>query len=219
MTSPVLVIGNKNYSSWSLRAWLALRKSGVVFEERLLPLDTAAFEDQIADYSPTRKVPVLWDEALCVCDSLAIAEYANERWADGALWPEGMALRAQARSLSAEMHSGFPCLRARLPMNCRAGEREVAIDAELELEINRIVSIWHDCRESAGDSGPWLYGTFSIADAMFAPVALRFATYGIKLPAFAHSYQQTVLQDHDVAQWIDAAREEVEVVDADEAGV
>jgi glutathione S-transferase len=219
MKPPVLVIGNKNYSSWSLRAWLVLRKAGVVFEERRLPLDTALFEDEIADYSPSRRVPVLWDGALCVWDSLAIVEYVNERWAEGKLWPAEPALRAQARAISAEMHAGFPLLREHLPMNCRASDRFVAIDDGLEAKINRLLSIWRDCRESAADGGPWLYGKFTIADAMFAPVALRFSTYDIELPAFAHNYVETVLHDSDVAQWIAAAREETEVVEADEAGV
>jgi glutathione S-transferase len=218
MSQPVLVIGNKNYSSWSLRAWLVMRKTGVVFEERRLPLDTVVFADEIADYSPTSKVPVLWDEALCIWDSLAIAEYANERWANGKLWPQQPAARAQARAISAEMHAGFPLMRARLPMNCRALDRRVEIDAGLEAEISRILSIWRACREGAGDSGPWLYGEFSIADAMYAPVALRFHTYGIDMPAAARDFVETIMQDTDVAQWMLAAAEEIEVVEADEAG-
>lgn len=218
MNQPVLVIGNKNYSSWSLRAWLVMRKTGVAFEERRLPLDTVVFADEIADYSPTSKVPVLWDEALCIWDSLAIAEYANERWADGRLWPQARAARAQARAISAEMHAGFPLMRARLPMNCRASDRQVAIDSGLEAEISRILSIWHECRHSAGDSGPWLYGEFSIADAMFAPVALRFHTYGIELPAVSRDFVATVMGDTDVSEWVLAAAEETEVVEAGEAG-
>jgi glutathione S-transferase len=218
MSQAVLVIGNKNYSSWSLRAWLVMRKTQVAFQERRLPLDTVVFADEIGDYSPTSKVPVLWDEALCIWDSLAIAEYANERWAEGKLWPQQRGERAQARAISAEMHAGFPLLRARMPMNCRARERQVTIDAGLELEISRILSIWHECRQNAGDSGPWLYGEFSIADAMFAPVALRFHTYGIDMPAVARDFVETIMQDTDVAQWMLAAAEEIEVVEADEAG-
>ncbi len=219
MKQPRLVIGNKNYSSWSLRGWLAMRKAGVEFDEQLLPLDTETFAQQIGDLSPSRTVPALWDDSICIWGSLAIAEYANERWAGAELWPADMATRARARAISAEMLAGFPALRAHLPMNCRASGRRVSIDDKLAADIARVVAIWLECRENAGDAGPWLYGKFSIADAMYAPVALRFITYDIEVPALAASYIETVLQDADVADWMAAARQETAIVEADEAGV
>lgn len=218
MDKVTLVIGNKNYSSWSLRAWLALRKAGVEFAERRLPLDTEQFAEDIGDYSPSAKVPALQDGSHSVWDSLAICEYINERWANGELWPPQLQQRARARAVSAEMHAGFPALRQQMPMNCRANDRRVPVDAELERDISRIMGIWRECREEAGAPGPWLFGSFSIADAMYVPVALRFHTYGLEMPDVVHNYVETVLQDYDVSEWIIAAREEVEVVEADEAG-
>jgi len=218
MSKPVIVIGNKNYSSWSLRAWIALRKSGADFDERRLPLDTVQFEEEIADFSPTRKVPVLWDQAICIWDSLAICEYVNERWASGSLWPADLAQRARARAISAEMHSGFSALRNQMPMNCRATGRAVPLNEALQGDINRIVSLWRECLEESTGDGDWLFGGFSIADAMYAPVALRFHTYGVELPDIVQRYVQTVLQDSDIRDWMEAAGNEVEVVEADEAG-
>ena len=219
MGEVTLVIGNKNYSSWSLRAWLALRKADVEFEERRLPLDTQQFAEDIGDYSPSAKVPALRDGSHSVWDSLAICEYINERWAKGELWPQQLQQRAWARAISAEMHAGFPALRQQMPMNCRASDRRVPVDAELERDISRIMDIWRECREAAADSGPWLFGSFSIADAMYAPVALRFHTYGIEMPNVVRHYLETVLQDGDISEWIAAAREEVEIVEAGEAGI
>lgn len=219
MSDVVLVIGNKNYSSWSLRAWLALRKAGVEFEELRLPLDTPEFAREIVALSPSGRVPVLRHQGLCVWDSLAIAEYVNDAWAEGALWPQHLQARARARAVSAEMHSGFASLRQRIPMNCRATGRSVTMDAALQRDIDRVLDIWRECREQAADKGPWLFGSFSIADAMYAPVALRFITYGIDLPDTAADYVATVVQDADVSLWLDDARNEVEVVEADEAGI
>lgn len=219
MDKVTLVIGNKNYSSWSLRAWLALRKVGVEFEERRLPLDTRQFAEDIGDFSPSAKVPALHDGSLCVWDSLAICEYINERWANGELWPQQQGQRARARAISAEMHAGFPALRQQMPMNCRASDRKVPIDTELERDITRITSIWSECSEESGSAGSWLFGDFSIADAMYAPVALRFLTYGIDMPDIVYNYVETVRHDGDVSEWIRAACEEVEVVEADEAGI
>lgn len=219
MDKVTLVIGNKNYSSWSLRAWLALRKAGVEFAERRLPLDTEQFAEDIGDYSPSAKVPALRDGPHTVWDSLAICEYINERWANGELWPQQLHRRARARAIGAEMHAGFPALRQQMPMNCRASDRRVLMNAELERDISRIMDIWRERREEAGGSGPWLFGSFSIADAMYAPVALRFHTYGIEMPDVVHNYVETVLQDCDVGEWIVAAREEEEIVEAGEVGI
>jgi glutathione S-transferase len=218
MSSPLLVIGNKNYSSWSLRAWLAMRKSGVVFEERRLPLDTPAFEDQIGGLSPTRRVPVLWDGELCVWDSLAICEYANERWAGGALLPADAALRANVRSYCAEMHAGFPELRARMPMNCRAGNRKVPVDDALTADIARVLQIWADARERRVSDGAWLLGEFSLLDAMYVPVALRFRTYDVAVPEPLGEFLAVLESDPDILAWLADALAETEVVEADEAG-
>lgn len=219
MTAPILVMGNKNYSSWSLRAWLGLRKAGVEFEERLLPLDTPQFYEQIKRLSPAGLVPALRDQDLCVWDSLAILEYVNERWAEHRLLPADASKRALARSVSAEMHSGFALLRQTMPMNCRAIGRRVESNLALEAEIKRVVEIWEDCRALANGEGDWLLGDFSIADAMFVPVALRFNTYGVALGGQAALYLQAVLQDPDVIDWMAAASAEEAVVTADEAGV
>jgi len=212
MKTPILIIGNKNYSSWSLRGWLALRKAGVDFREHRLCLDTPEFTAQIGNYSPARRVPVLHDGELRVWDSLAIAEYANEKWADGRLWPTAVDDRGYARALAAEMHSGFPVLRAALPMDIRATGLQVAIDPALQLEIDRILSIWCECRSRYGAAGPWLFGSFSITDALFAPVVFRFLSYDVTLPQPAADYVRTVGQDHDIREWVEAAKAEKEVL-------
>lgn len=218
MTLPLLVIGNKNYSSWSLRAWLAMRKAGVAFEERRLPLDTPTFAAEIGSLSPSRRVPALWDGDLCIWDSLAIGEYVNERWADGGLLPADPARRALARSLCAEMHAGFPALRAAMPMNCRATGRQVAMTAELGADIDRILTLWSQARDSGAGAGPWLMGDFSLVDAMYVPVAFRFRTYGVAVTDTARAYMDALEEDADIRAWVDAALAETEVVEADEAG-
>jgi len=215
---PTLVIGNKNYSSWSLRAWLGLRKSGAPFEEKRIAFGSEEFTERISDYSPTRRVPVLHHDGSLVWDSLSICEYVNEAFTAGRLWPDDLLQRAEARSISAEMHAGFELLRERMPMNCRARGRKVAVDNALAAEIARIESIWDGCRASNAAGGPWLYGRFSIADAMFAPVALRFASYGVSLDGAAQTYSEFVLADPDLGDWIRAAELETEVVEADEVG-
>lgn len=217
MSQPLLVIGNKNYSSWSLRGWLALRKAGVDFEEKRLAMDTPEFHREIGALSPSRRVPALHDGDLCIWDSLAIGEYANERWALGSLLPAQPEERALARSFMAEMHAGFSALRSRMPMNCRAEGRQVDIDEDLEADIDRVCAIWSECLARSG--GPWLFGEFSLADAAYAPVALRFFNYGVEGPPPVQAYVATVLSDPDVAAWMEAGKSETEVIEADEAGV
>lgn len=217
-TCPTLVIGNKNYSSWSLRPWLALRKASVPIEEKYLPLDTEEFEREIDNWSPTRRVPVLIDGDRVVWDSLAICEYVNEVFAEGALWPRNLAQRAWARSVCAEMHSGFNALRSQMPMNVRAIGRKVPMTAELEADIQRINDLWCECRNAHQAAGPWLFGEFSIADAMFAPVVFRFRTYDVTLHKLAQQYADHVLANEDVCLWAQAATEEVEIVEAGEVG-
>ncbi|MDA8752746.1 glutathione S-transferase family protein [Halieaceae bacterium] len=213
-----LVIGNRNYSSWSLRAWLALQKSGVSFETVLLPLDTTEFAEQIGQYSPSGRVPVLWHGEHCIWDSLAIGEYVNEQLAQGRLWPQAPASRALGRSMSAEMHSSFPHLRNAMPMNIRARDRLVPMERGLKRDIERIWTLWDDALSRNRDTGPWLLGNYSLADAMFAPVVFRFQTYGVEVPDTLRPYCQQVVNDADLAPWIAAALEETWIVAADEAG-
>lgn len=211
-----LVIGNKNYSSWSLRAWLLLAEAGIEFEEIRLPLDTPEFPDSIRRYSPAGCVPVLLMDGTPVWDSLAIAETIAERWPACSLWPADPEQRAHARAISAEMHSGFPLLRRHLPMNCRAMGRRVALPDPLAAEIDRVFAIWSDCHQRYG--GGWLFGKFSVADAMYAPVALRFRTYGINLPDSAMSYPTRLLKSEAMQNWLVAAESETEVLLNDETG-
>lgn len=213
-----LVIGNRNYSSWSLRGWLALRKGGAEFAVVRLALDAPEFARDIGRLSPSRRVPVLHHAGRCVWESLAIAEYANETFAAGALWPDEAGARAHARAASCEMHAGFAALRAELPMNCRATDRRVTGSAALARDIERIRGLWRECRRRFGAAGPWLYGRWSIADAMYAPVASRFLTYGIEMDGPEAKYLATALADADLQAWIAAAAQESEVIASEEAG-
>lgn len=178
-----LVIGNKNYSSWSLRPWLLLSVHGLPFKEVRVPLEQENTSVGIAQHTEAGKVPVLKDGDLSTWDSLAICEYISEQYLGGGGWPSSVRARAEARSCSAEMHSGFPDIRGQLPMNCRAIGRKVPFNATLEREVARIDRIWSQCRETYSSAGPWLFGEFSIADCMFAPVASRFRTYGVNVSA------------------------------------
>ena len=215
---PTLIIGNKNYSSWSLRPWLLLSEAGIDFEEIRVPLDTPEFAATIAKYSPAKRVPVLVLDGHSIWDSLAIAETVAERWPEKNLWPKDADARAHARSISAEMHSGFPFMRDTMPMNCRAMGRKVALADELTREIDRIIAIWSAChRQYKGDNG-WLFGDFGVADAMFAPVVLRFRTYGINLPESAGYYPQRLLESDAMQEWLAAAETETEVIEREEIG-
>lgn len=213
-----LVIGNKNYSSWSLRPWLLLRHHGVAFNELRLPLDTPQFHDQVARWSPSRRVPTLHDGALVVWDSLAICEYANERWLDGKGWPADIALRAVARSAAAEMHSGFGALRGQLPMNVRRQPRLPHWDDSANADILRVQQLWQELRARAGNAGQFLCGEdFGIVDAMFAPVCVRFRGYGVPLDVTATAYSRAIFALPAMREWEAAALAETERVGADEA--
>lgn len=218
MNELTLVIGTRNYSSWSLRAWLLLRQLGLEFTEHAIPLDTPEFESEIGKFSPTRRVPVLVHGDLMVWDSMAICEYASEL-AGGRGWPAAPRVRAISRSVAAEMHSGFTELRTACPMNARATGRRVPMTPALAADLRRIDAIWSGCRRDHGDAGPWLFGPFSIADAMFAPVALRVRTYGLPLSSLATLYLDTVLADAHVAEWVAGACRETQVIPYEEAGV
>jgi glutathione S-transferase len=206
MSPLTLHIGNRNYSSWSLRPWLAFRHLGLDFDTRVLPLDTLRFRQDIAALDVAGRVPVLVHGEVRIWDSLAICEYGNEL-AGGRGWPAAPELRAVARSVSAEMHSGFHALRSQMPMNVRA-RRRVPMTPALAADIARIETSWTRARQRHAASGPWLFGSYSIADAMYAPVVLRFATYGVALGAAAATYRDTVLADPLLGEWIAAAREE-----------
>jgi glutathione S-transferase len=216
MAPLTLVIGNKNYSSWSLRAWLFMKHVGVEFQEILVALDTSDTRDQLDRYGPSGRVPVLRQGKLCVWDSLAICEYIVELSGKG--WPKLREARAVARSVCAEMHSGFTTLRSLWPMNARARNRRTAVTAALEADVERIDEIWNDCRVRFGKDGPWLFGDYSVADAMYAPVVLRFNTYGAHVSQTARWYMATVLEDAALQEWLQAAKQEPWTIATDEVG-
>jgi glutathione S-transferase len=218
MSQRILLLGNKNYSSWSLRAWFFLRVHQVPFQEERVALFTDDWRRRISDLSPSGKVPVLREGDVRVWDSLAICEHVSER--DGLPgWPSDWRARAVARSIVAEMHSGFAALRQQLPMNCRAEGRRIDPDEAASRDIQRIQTIWRECRERfAGAEGPWLFGDFTIADTFYAPVASRFRTYGVALDPTSAAYCDTVLGSDEYSEWAAAAREEPEIIDEDEAG-
>lgn len=209
-----LVIANRNYSSWSLRAWLYLSESRIPFEEIRIPLFTGDWEQSVAQYSPAGRVPVLLDGDIAVWDSMAIMEYLRERHPQALGWPEEQGARAHARSISAEMHSGFIALRDELPQNLRA-RRPLMTDqlsATCQRQVARVDEIWSDCRDRYEKAGPWLFGDLSIADVMFAPVALRFVTYSIPVSRRSREFVDAVLGLDSVGQWVVAAERETEAL-------
>lgn len=216
MSIPTLVIGNKNYSSWSMRPWLLMRVIGVDFEEQRIALDTDEFRERIGRLSPSRRVPVLHHDGLVVWDSLAIAEYVAETWPQKQAWPAERAARAEARSASAEMHSGFQSLRAELPMDCRRSEPRSfdSLAPGTQRDIERILAMWRACRARFADAGPWLCGTFSAADAMYAPVVLRFRSYGVPVGEVEQAWMNELLALPATRQWLEAASAEREVLAA-----
>jgi glutathione S-transferase len=209
-----LVIGNRNYSSWSLRAWFFLTESGVSFEEIRIPLFTETWSAQITAYPSAGRVPVLLDDDITVWDTTAIIEYVRERHPTTTGWPESARIRAHAQSVSAEMHSGFLAVRDELPQNIRARNKLELnqLSAACRNQIDRIDEIWTDCRRRYGESGEWLFGEFSIADVIFAPVALRFVTYSIPVSDKAREFVDAVQGSESVQQWIKAARREPESI-------
>ena len=211
-----LVIGNKNYSSWSMRPWVLLRQAAIPFEEIQLQFDNDVRVIGIEKYSAAGKVPVLIIDGEPVWDSLAIAETVAEMHPDKHLWPEDPAARRVARSACAEMHSGFQALRGKMPMNIRGRYPGKGLTPESQKDIDRVVALWTQCRERFGGAGSLLFGRFSIADAFYAPVVMRFQTYGVKLPRVAQEYCEAVTALSAVRAWIDAARRETQFVAADE---
>jgi glutathione S-transferase len=207
-TLPLLVIGDKNLSSWSLRPWLLLRQFNVAFEEARLSLDTPEFYERIHRYSPSGRVPVLNHDELVVWDSLAICEYVNETFLDGAGWPRDRAARARARSVSAEMHSGFGDMRRFMPVNCRKRVLHFTPPPEALRDVERVTELWRECRGRSAGQGPFLFGEFSIADAMFAPVVSRFVTYGVKVGPVERDWMDAMLALPALQEWLKAAEAE-----------
>lgn len=203
-----LVIGNKNLSSWSLRPWLMLKHLGLAFEEVGLTLDTPQFKPAIARYCAAGRVPVLLDGEITVWDSLAIIEYVSEK-CQGKGWPADRVQRAHARSISAEMHSGFAALRECWPMKAAEQDKGRPLTPTAANDVKRIEQIWLDCREHYKSRGPWLFGEYSSADAMYAPIALRFNTYGAALSAVADAYVQQTLGDTHLRYWVAQAKKEL----------
>ena len=207
-----LIIGNKAYSSWSLRPWLVMRHAGIEFTEVRLPLYTTSWNETIGKYSPTGKVPVLVDGSVTVWESLAICEYLADKFPDRGLWPTASETRAVARAISAEMHSGFVGLRTEMPMNMRRRIPDKIRTSAVTAEIGRVVSIWNDIRSRFGDGGPYLFGDFSIADAMYAPIVSRFTTYAVELDGTAARYAETILKLPALRDWYAEAQLETEVI-------
>jgi glutathione S-transferase len=212
----VLAIGNRNYSSWSLRAWLALKFAGLVFEEVLVRLDEADRRPKILAHSPSGRVPVLKHGDLVIPETLAIIEYAAELRPEAGLWPSDRAARATARSVAAEMHAGFASLRQHMPMNLRRSAPGRGHGAGVDADIARITEIFRDCRARFAAGGPFLFGRIGAADAMFAPVLTRFRTYGVRPDPVSQAYLEAVLERPEFLEWERAARAETWLIAEDE---
>jgi glutathione S-transferase len=200
-----LTIGNKNYSSWSFRPWLALRGAGIPFEETVIPLYVPGSKEQMLARSPAGKVPILQDGDVTVWESLAILEYAAGKFPDAGLWPGDPAARAHARAIASEMHAGFAPLRSRCPMNMHRTVKKLELGAETAANVARIDAMWSDCRARFGGGGPFLFGPFSAADAMYAPVVSRFHTYDVEVGAASMAYMQVMMALPAWQEWQAAA--------------
>jgi glutathione S-transferase len=215
----ILVIGNKNYSSWSMRPWVLLRQAGIGFEEKQLKFgddEGRLTVPGIERYSAARKVPVLVVDGEPVWDSAAICETVAEMFPEKRLWPDDPRARRMARSACAEMHSGFQALRGKMPMNIARRYPGKGLTPESRRDIERMVALWGECRDRFGSAGPLLFGRFSVADAYFAPVVMRFETYAVELPPAARAYCEAVRSLDAVREWMDGARRETEFVPEDE---
>ena len=207
-----LIIGNKNYSSWSLRGWLAAKQSGLHFEEITIPLYGEGWDQQkreIGEIAPSQgKVPVLWDGDAVVWDSLAIVDYLADKVGRDRFWPKPDDARAMARSMVAEMHAGYQALRSECPMNVRRRVENHTVSTQARNDIVRVLTLWAEARARFGRGGPFLFGTFCAADVFYAPVVSRFLTYGIAVPGFAQAYMQAVWEHDWVQAWVAAAEGE-----------
>ena len=216
MSTLSLVIGNKNYSSWSLRAWLYLAVNDVPFDEINLPLDTTEFQNEIGQYSPTRCVPVLLDGDSKVWDSLAIIQYIERHFPTSVSWPESKPLEALALSAVMEMHSGFTALRSNYPMNCRLKPFKAPLIGDIERDMARLDQLWCDLMDASDNEGPGLLGVLSIVDIYFAPVVFRCKTYQLPLSERCSQYVERMLALPAMKAWAKAGKEEKETVEADE---
>lgn len=216
MSNLILVFGNKNYSSWSLRPWIFLKQNNIPFTENRIALFTETTDAELEQYNSDYKVPVLQDGELLVWDSLAIMEYLSERYLDGGGWPVDETARAVARSVSAEMHSSFSHVRGEMPMNLRKHFPNYQLSDAALREVERIKSLWRMCREQYGQGGEWLFADYSIADAMYAPIVMRFVGYDVPLDGIEKAYVESVLNQPALQEWIDAGKMEVEVINEDE---
>lgn len=203
-----LVIGNKNYSSWSLRPFMALSMAHIPFEETVIPLDRPDTKRRIREHSAAGRVPVLKHGKLTIWESIAILEYLAEVFPERKLWPDGKAARAAARSAASEMHCGFGALRNACPMNLHRPRKTIVLSEEVKADIARIDALWRDCRRSYGRKGRFLFGAFSNADAMYAPVVTRFDTYDIKVSTESRAYMDAVMATPSFQTWKKAALQE-----------
>lgn len=211
-----LVIGNKNYSSWSFRPWLAMKVAGLAFEETLISLEAADFKPRLLQLSGAGKVPVLIDGDVHVWESLAILEYLAEKFPAAGLWPNDSVARAHARAVASEMHAGFQALRSRLPMNFHRPIMPRVLDAAAAADVARIEAIWNECRARFGRGGPFLFGAFGAADAMYAPVVSRFHTYAVNVSGNARDYMRAHMALPAWQEWRQAALREAWVLPHDE---
>ena len=216
MPGLTLVIGNQNYSSWSMRPWVLMKQLGIEFQAKKLRFHTPEWDAEIERWSPSRLVPVLWRGDQAVWDTLAIMEALNEWYPDKGVWPRDPAARAFARSASAEMHSGFRDLRTNMPVNIRASHPGKGMNPEVQANLDRIEHLWSEARKRFGAGGPFLFGAFSAADAMYAPVVTRFKTYDVKVGSEAARYCEAMRNAPGVRAWIDEALKEKEFVAEDE---
>lgn len=217
-----LIIGNKNYSSWSLRGWLACKQSGLPFEEMVVPIYDEAWDARRkgADFAPSGgKVPILWDGDAAVWDSLAILEYLNDKSGNARFWPEGAAARAMARSMAAEMHASFTALRRTHGMNIRRAYPAAPPSEEVQADIDRIMQLWAQARAQFGGEGDFLFGDFGAVDIMFAPVVTRFFTYALPVAPFARAYMDAVIAHPFMQEWISEAQAEAWVIERFEGAV
>ncbi len=213
MPELTLIIANRNYSSWSLRAWLALAATGADFDEVLVALGQPETAAEILRWSPSGRVPALRDGELTIWDSLAICEYLAERFPDAGLWPSDPQVRAVARSVVSEMHSGYTAVRGNMPMNIRASYPGAGRGPGVDEDVQRITTVWESCRSSYGAGGDLLFGSFTIADAFFAPIVSRFRTYGVETAGVAAEYMEAVWALPTMRDWVEKAHAEVMRVD------
>jgi glutathione S-transferase len=211
-----LIIGNKNYSSWSFRPWIAMKVAGIAFEEVLISLSAPDFKQRVLQHSPAGRVPILVDDGVTVWESLAILEYLAEKFPAAGLWPAEREARAHARAIAAEMHAGFAPLRRHCPMNFWRPPKPHPLPAEVAADVARIDAVWADCRQRFGRGGPFLFGRFTAADAMYAPVVSRFMTYEVAVGSASRAYMEAVAALPAWAEWREAALKEPWVLPHDE---